>query len=84
VAFFVCIYLIFPFYSLWKLSGIKETKEFSHALPTIERCCKLAFIRENMLLATVLDSFCISNNIEILKKKTITIGRAMGIWTFLT
>lgn len=85
VATFVIIYLIFPFYSLWELSGIKTHKtEFTHALPTIERCCKLAFIRENMLLATVLDSFCISNNIEICKRKTVTIGRAMGIWTFLT
>lgn len=37
-----------------------------------------------MLLATVLDSFCISNNIEICKRKTVTIGRAMAIWTFMT
>jgi len=36
-----------------------------------------------MLLATVLDSFCINNNIEICKKP-ITFGRTMGFWTMLT
>lgn len=55
-----------------------------HTLPTIERCCKLAFIRENMLLATVLDSFCITNNIHVFKNTKLTIGRGMGIWTFFT
>jgi hypothetical protein len=36
-----------------------------------------------MLLATVLDSFCIENNIEVCKKP-IAFGRIMGIWTLLT
>lgn len=84
VLFFGILFLTFPFFSLWRLSGIREDKGFKHALPTIERCSKLAFIRENMLLATVLDSFCISNNMEIFKKFTITTGRAMAFWTAFT
>lgn len=85
VCVFFVIYLIYPFYTLFKLSGMKNQPIFVHSLPTIERCGKLAFIRENMLIATVLDSFCISNNVDIpCVTKMITIGRAMAIWTFLT
>ena len=40
-------------------------QSYNHTLPRIERNCRLAFIRENMLLATVLDSFCIDNNVEV-------------------
>lgn len=36
-----------------------------------------------MLLATVLDSFCINNNIEICKRP-VPFGRIMGIWTLAT
>ena len=36
-----------------------------------------------MLLATVLDSFCIDNNIEICKKP-VPFGRWQGIWTLAT
>ena len=36
-----------------------------------------------MMLATVLDSFCIDNNTEICKKP-VPFGRIMGIWTLLT
>lgn len=83
VAFFGGIFLTFPFYSMWRLRGSQED-EFKHTLPTLERCSKLAFIRENMLLATVLDSFCISNNMEIGGKLTMTTGRAMAFWTAFT
>jgi hypothetical protein len=64
VLFFVVVYLTFPVYTLFKQSGLhfKET-EINHVLATIERSSKLAFIRESMLLATVLDSFCISNDV---------------------
>lgn len=37
-----------------------------------------------MLLATVLDSFCISNNMEIINRFNITTGRAMAFWTAFT
>lgn len=36
-----------------------------------------------MLLATVLDSFCIDNSTEVCKK-AIPFGRTMGIWTLAT
>ena len=36
-----------------------------------------------MLLATVLDSFCISNNTDICGKP-VTFGRTMGYWTVAT
>ena len=47
----------------------------------MERNCQLAFIRENMLLATVLDSFCIDNTVAIFKKP-IAFGKLMGAYTF--
>ena len=43
----------------------------------------MAFVRENMLLATVLDSFCIENNVDV-GKKSYAFGRVMGIWTMIT
>ena len=57
----ILIYISFPIYTLYKLSTLKQT--FNHAMPKIERNCNISFIRENMLVATVLDSFCIDNNI---------------------
>ena len=47
----------------------------------MERNNQLAFIRENMLLATVLDSFCIDNTVTIFKKP-IAFGKFMGAYTF--
>lgn len=47
----------------------------------MERNCQLAFIRENMLLATVLDSFCIDNTVNI-GKKPVAFGKLMGAYTF--
>ena len=48
----------------------------------MERNNQLAFIRENMLLATVLDSFCIDNTVTMCKKP-IAFGKFMGAYTFL-
>ena len=56
---------------------------FNHTLPKIEKNCDHCFIREQMLIATVLDSFCIDNNVSICKKN-ISFGRTMGIWTLAT
>ena len=72
IGFFIVLYLIYPFYKLVTLYKVNNT--FMHTLPKIERNCNLCFIRENMLLATVLDSFCISNNAEVCKKP-IHLGR---------
>lgn len=47
----------------------------------MERNCFLSFIRENMLLGTVLDSFCIDNSVVILQKP-IAFGKFMGAYTF--
>ena len=35
--------------------------DHEYAMPRMERNCDLCFVRENMLMATVLDSFCIDN-----------------------
>ena len=48
----------------------------------MERNCQLAFIRENMLLATVLDSFCLDNTVKFLGKFPISFGKLMGAYTF--
>ena len=81
VSCLVILYLIYPLYTLVKLS--KLTKNFNHTQPKLERNCDLAFVRENMLLATVLDSFCIENNVNVCKKN-LPFGRLMGIWTLVT
>ena len=77
----IILYVLYPLYSL--VSLVKVSQSFKHTLPKIERNCNLCFIRENMMLATVLDSFCIDNNAEICKKP-VPFGRIMGIWTLLT
>ena len=55
------INMIFPFYQLIKM--IKLSKKYDHTMPLMESNNFLSFLRENMLLATVIDSFCISNTI---------------------
>ena len=60
--FFVVVNLIFPLYMLIKLAKV-DTK--TSPQPLLEATNNLAFIRENMLLATVLDSFCLNNSIPI-------------------
>ena len=59
----IMIYIIYPIFSLCKLARMKQS--FKHTLPKIEKNCDVCFVRETMMLATVLDSFCIENNIEI-------------------
>lgn len=81
VALLCLLYISFPLQRMWKLRKIKN--DFGHTLPKIERNCNLAFMRENMLLATVLDSFCIDNSTEVCKK-AVSFGRTMGIWTLAT
>ena len=42
----------------------------------------VSFIRENMCLATVLDSFCIDNGIRMCKR-VVPFGRFMGAYTLI-
>ena len=77
----IILYILYPLYNLYRL--LRLQKSFKHTLPKIERNCNICFIRENMMLATILDSFCIDNNTEICKKP-VPFGRIMAIWTLLT
>ena len=49
----------------------------------MESTCFGAFLREYMLLATVLDSFCIDNTYFICDKQVV-FGKLMGFWAFFT
>ena len=58
------------------------SQQLQHTMPYMEATNFLSFVRENMLLATVVDSFCINNTFSLLKKKHVTFGRLMGAHTF--
>ena len=76
---FTILMLIYPFWKLIKLTRVN--RNLKHTLPRIERNCQLAFIRENMLLAVVLDSFAITNY-ESICKKNLPFGFMTGAVTF--
>ena len=59
VASFCLLQLIYPLYTLFSL--IRMRADLTHTLPRVERNAQIAFVRENMMLATVFDSFCINN-----------------------
>lgn len=79
VATFIILMLIYPLTQLISLARVR--KDLEHTLPYLERDTKICFIRENMLLATILDSFCVNNYVQI-AKKPIVFGKIMGILTF--
>ena len=79
VGFFLLIMQIYPITELFLL--LKKNMDLSHTLPEIERCCKLSFIRENMFLAVVLDSFCINNYLTVCGKE-IVFPKVVGYNTF--
>lgn len=79
VFIFSIIMMSYPLYMLFKLSSVN--KQFSHTQPYMERNCQLSFIREHMLLATVLDSFCINNSVMV-NSKPVAFGKLMGAYTF--
>jgi len=83
VSSLVALYIIFPLYMLARFMLDRQAQTFKHTLPNIEKCCSLSFLRENMLLATVMDSFCLNNSIKICGKE-MTFGRQMGFWTLVT
>lgn len=74
--------LIFP---LVMLLHLLCKKDFGNALyqPYLESTCFAAFIRENMLLATVLDSFCINNSFYVCGRPMV-FGKLMGFISFFT
>jgi len=74
----ISLMLTYPIYKIFRL--MKLDTSLLHTLPRIERNCKLSFIRENMMLAVVLDSFCITNY-EYLCKRNIFFPRIMGATT---
>ena len=80
-ALFAVLNLIFPMVMLLRL--IKT--DFGNALvqPYLESACFVSFIRENMLLATVLDSFCINNSFYFLGKPFV-FGKLMGFISFFS
>jgi len=79
VASFIGFFAIYPLTMLVSLLRVRTSQ--AHAMPYTERNCHVAFIRENMLLATVLDSFCINNYVYICSKPLV-FGKIMGAWTF--
>lgn len=74
----ISLMLTYPIYKIFRL--LKLDTDLLHTLSKIERNCKLSFIRENMMLAVVLDSFCITNY-EYLCKRNIFFPRIMGATT---
>ena len=65
-----------------------EKSHLSHTMPYMEANNFLSFLRENMLLATVIDSFCINNTKSFFKRWRngkgihVVFGRLMGTLTF--
>ena len=79
--------LIFPLYMLLKKLRMGES-HLQHTMPYMEANNFLSFLRENMLLATVVDSFCINNTKSFFKRFRngkgvhVVFGRLMGTLTF--
>jgi len=78
---FAIVNLIFPFIMLVRL--LKTEAGNSLVQPYMENACFIAFIRETMLLATVLDSFCINNSFYF-GRHPLVFGKLMGFFSFFT
>lgn len=81
IAVFFFMYLSYPLYVMIRWATCPY-ETLAHTLPNIEKNCNLAYIRENMLLATVLDSFCIDNSTRICDTE-VPFGRFMAIFTLM-
>lgn len=79
--FFAILNLLFPLYMLVRL--LRNDLGNSLIQPQLESTCFASFIRENMLLATVLDSFCINNTFSFFGKQFV-FGKLMGGLSFWT
>jgi hypothetical protein len=79
--------LIFPIFQLIKMTKMKKTSA-DLTMPYMEAINFLSFLRENMLLATVVDSFCLNNTKHFFKKSNggegvrVVFGRLMGGLSF--
>jgi ABC-type sugar transport system permease subunit len=80
VIIFIALTLVFPIYMLISTMFVK--KSLLHTQPTIEATAKICFVREQMMLATIFDSFCINNFTTICGKPFVT-GKIMAIHNFL-
>ena len=78
---FAILNLLFPLFMMFKLLRT----DFGNALtqPYLESTCFASFLRETMLLATVLDSFCINNSFY-LAGRPFVFGKLMGFISFFT
>ena len=83
----MCLNLIFPIFMLIKMAKMKKT-HLEHTMPYMESNNFLSFLRENMLLATVIDAFCINNTKSFFKTYRkgkgvhVVFGRLMGALSF--
>lgn len=78
---FAVLNLLFPLIMLFRL--IRTDFGNSLVQPYMESACFISFIRENMLLATVLDSFCINNSFYF-AGRPLVFGKLMGFVSFFT
>lgn len=78
---FAVLNFIFPVIFLLRL--LKTDFGNSLVQPYLESACFVAFIRETMLLATVLDSFCINNSFY-LGGRPLVFGKLVGFFSFFT
>ena len=87
-SFYMIANFIYPTFMLIKKLKM-PSKKLQHTMPYMEANNFLSFVRENMLLATVVDSFCLNNTVELSKHARngkgihVTYGRLMGTLTFL-
>ena len=81
--FFALLNIIFPVIMLMRL--LRTDYGNSLVQPYMESACFVAFIRETMLLATVLDSFCINNSFYFSAQgRPFVFGKLMGLFSFFT
>ena len=85
--FYMASNLVFPIFMLFKMSRMRKNR-LQHTMPYMEDNNFLSFLRENMLLATVIDSFCINNTKSFFKRFRggkgvhVVFGRLMGGLSF--
>lgn len=79
IATFIFLSLLYPLFILVK--KLRTPTGLKHTMPNIERICHICFLRENMLLATVLDSICINNQQNFCKRRVV-FGKLMGTLSF--
>ena len=79
---FAVLNFAFPLIMLIRLLLLDDSGNTLYQ-PYMESTCFASFIRENMLLATVLDSFCINNSFYV-RGYPLVFGKLMGFVSFFT